>query len=102
MFTSGEMAKKQFDKMHFVLKNYLETDINLLESLIYQKPDMGNENIQTYDFQNNPKNIKFKSPLHLAIEAKNTRMINLLLFYLSKIDAIDYNIKDIFKLLINY
>ena len=46
---------------------------------------------------------KFILPLHIAIEAKNTRMINLLLFYMSKIEfAADYFIKDIFKQLINY
>ena len=88
--------------MHYILKNYLETDINLLESLIYQKPDLDDKQIQKYDFSEKPSKIKFKGPLHLAIEAKNTRMINLLLFYMSKIDAIDYSIKDIFKHLINY
>lgn len=39
----------------------------------------------------------------MALKAKNTRMVNLILTYLSKIDAFGILlIKDIFKDLINY
>ena len=90
IFTSGELVKKKFDKLHFILKNYLEKDVLLLDSLIYQKPELNSEEIQTYNFKIDPDNIKFKGPLHLALEAKNTRMTNLLLYYMSKIEAVDF------------
>jgi hypothetical protein len=53
--------------------------------------------MQIHDFKND-KDIQYKTPLHIAVEAKNTRMINLILQYMSKIDyAADYVIRDIFK-----
>jgi hypothetical protein len=62
--------------------------------------------LKTYNFKNPEKNsfqCKFYTPLHIALEAKNTRIINLLLFYMSKINiSADSFIKDIFKELINY
>lgn len=44
-----------------------------------------------------------KIPLHLALEANNNRMVNLILNFMAKIDyaAVD-TIKDVFKLLINF
>lgn len=59
-----------------------------------------------YDFgtpSNNPEVCKFKTPLHFALEVKNTRTINLLLTYMAKIESVaDDNIKDVFKDLIKY
>ena len=43
------------------------------------------------------------TPLHIATQTKNTRMVNLILIYLSKLDKSGISmIKDIFKDLINY
>lgn len=44
-----------------------------------------------------------KIPLHLALEANNNIMVNLILDYMAKIDhaAVD-TIKDVFKQLINF
>jgi hypothetical protein len=49
------------------------------------------------------KNEEDKIPLHLALDANNNRMVNLILTYMAKIDyaAVD-TIKDIFKELINF
>ena len=49
------------------------------------------------------KNGKNKIPLHIALEANNNRMVNLLLINMAKINyaAVDL-IKDIFKDLINF
>jgi hypothetical protein len=49
------------------------------------------------------KNSKSKIPLHIALEANNNRMVNLLLNNMAKINyaAVDL-IKDIFKDLINF
>lgn len=70
----------------------------LLETLHYQKPKLKEDQLREYDFKNNNKKVKMMTPLHIALEAKNTRIINLLLFYMSKIQySADQHIKDIFK-----
>ena len=96
IFTSGNLVTQQYEKLLLILKNYVQIDQNLLESLHYQKPDLDYKQMQIHDFKNE-KNIKYKTPLHIAIDAKNTRMINLILHYMSKIDyAADKVIRDIF------
>jgi hypothetical protein len=84
MFTEGQLVKQDFEKLNFILKNYLLLDPNYLESLHY-------------------KNEENKIPLHLSLAANNNRMVNLILTYMAKIDfaAVD-TIKDIFKDLINF
>ena len=57
----------------------------LLETLQYQNVDTG------------------KIPLHLALEANNNRMVNLLLSNMTKIDGAAINlIKNVFSDLINF
>lgn len=66
------------------MKNYENIDPILLEQLFY-------------------KNEMNKTPLHLAVDNKNTRMVNLILDYMAKIDNSGITIfKDIFSELINY
>jgi len=59
------------------------------------------EELLTYDFGNHEHmkdKCEFKTPLHYALVAKNTRMINLILTYMAKTDTVcDENIKDVFK-----
>ena len=84
IFTEGTLAIKNFDKLQFILKNYEDIDPILLEQLFYK-----NE----YD----------ETPLHLAVSKKNTRMVNLILEYMAKVDNSGITIfKDIFSELINY
>ena len=83
VFTSGNLAQQQYEKLQFILKNYLLKDIKLLESLYYRKPSLNYLQMQTTDFKTSKCN--YMTPLHIAISSKNTRMINLLLFYMSKI-----------------
>ena len=106
IFTSGDLAKQNYEKLSHILKNYQQIDINLLEMLNYQRPMIEHSELKTYDFKNHYKKAnkcKFYTPLHIALEAKNTRIINLLLLYMSKIEVTaDMFIKDIFNELINY
>ena len=84
IFTEGTLAMKNFDKLKFILKNYEEIDPILLEQLFY-------------------KNEFGETPLHLAVSKKNTRMVNLILEYMAKVDNSGISIfKDIFSELINY
>ena len=51
----------------------------------------------------NYKNDLEQTPLHMALKAKNTRMVNLILTYMAKIDTCGILlIIDIFKDLINF
>ena len=84
VFTEGSLVTQQFEKLQFILKNYLSLDPNLLESLHYSNEDG-------------------HAPIHLALQSKNNRMVNLILSYMAKIDyAAIPTIKDIFKDLISY
>lgn len=66
------------------MKNYEEIDPILLEQLFYKNEENG-------------------TPLHLAVSKKNTRMVNLILEYMAKVDNAGITIfKDIFSELINY
>lgn len=70
--------------MSFIMKNYLNYDKDYLESLHY-------------------KNDQNKIPLHYALAANNNRMVNLILYYMAKIDySAAHVIQDIFKDLINF
>ena len=110
IFTRGDLIKSNYEKLAFILKNYEEIDSILLETLNYQAAITDNFNkISDYDFSNKPKEnagvgeIEFKTALHLALQAKNTRIINLLLFYMGKLPLKnDYILKDIFRKLIKY
>ena len=87
VFTNGDLVKYQYEKLSYILKNYVKIDNNLLEALFYMKPDLNFEELLSYDFGNHKNNehaIKFRTPLHFALIAKNTRMINLILVYMSK------------------
>ena len=84
IFTEGNLVKQEYEKLHFILKNYALNNSILLEILQY-------------------KNDKSKLPLHLALEANNNRMVNLLLTNMSTINYVAVDaVKDIFKDLINY
>ena len=64
------------------------------------KPDLEFEKLMTFNFsslENNKEVCKYSSPLHMALNAKNTRMINLILTFMAKSDSMaDESIKDIF------
>lgn len=79
IFTEGSLVKKDYEKLLFILQHYNRLDPTLLESLHYMTPDK-------------------KIPLHIALDANNNRMVNLILDYMAKIDfaAVD-TIKDVFK-----
>jgi hypothetical protein len=84
IFTEGNLVRNQFEKVQFILKNYEEIDPSLLESLHF-------------------KNSKGQMPLHLAIESKNTRMINLIIEYMSKIEyASMHHFTDILRKLVTF
>lgn len=38
IFTNGDLVKYQYEKLNYILKNYLRIDLNLLETLFYMKP----------------------------------------------------------------
>ena len=81
---NGYLLQQDFQKISFILKNYLELDPKLLESLHY-------------------KDGSGKLPLHYAVQQNNTRVVNVLLKYMAKINyAAVLHIQDIFKELINY
>lgn len=84
IFTEGSLVKQDYEKLNFILMHYNRLDPTLLESLHYMTKEK-------------------QIPLHLALEANNNRMVNLILNYMAKIDyaAVD-TIKDVFKLLINF
>ena len=84
VFTEGTLITQDYDKLHFILNSFSKLDIILLEQLFY-------------------KNNLGMSPLHIAVKVNNTRMVNLILQYLSLIRNSGINvIKDIFKDLIDY
>ena len=64
---NGSLLQQDFQKMNFIMKNYVKYDADYLESLHY-------------------KNDKNKIPIHYALAANNNRMVNLLLYYMAKID----------------
>lgn len=83
IFTEGNLVNQDFEKLKFILKNYKLLNPLYLQSLHYPN-DIG------------------KIALHLALEAKNNRMVNLILHYMSHIKYASINLtKDIFKDLIN-
>ena len=67
IFMEGTLATQDYDKLNFILQNYNKLDPNLLESLHY-------------------KNKKNEIPLHLAVYSKNSRLVNLILAYMAKVD----------------
>jgi len=84
VFTEGTLITQDFDKLQFILNAFSKLDLILLEQLFY-KNNLGN------------------SPLHIAVSVNNTRMVNLILQYLSLISNSGIGvIKDIFKDLIDY
>jgi len=53
VFTRGNLITKNYDKLHYILKNYIEIDTVLLESLSYQAAITNDfENIANHDFHN--------------------------------------------------
>lgn len=84
IFTEGDLVRKQYEKLQFILKKYEELDPTLLESLHF-------------------KNSQGKMSLHLALESKNTRTVNMVIDYMSKISfAACFHFKDILKYLVTY
>jgi ankyrin repeat protein len=84
VFTEGTLITQDYDKLNFILNSFSKLDLVLLEQLFY-------------------KNNRGNSPLHIAVKVNNTRMVNLILQYLSLISNSGINvIKDIFKDLIDY
>ena len=84
IFHEGTLVTQEHDKLKFILENYAQIDPTLLESLHY-------------------KNAKGDIPLHMAVAEKNNRMVNLILYYMSKIDyAAVGHIKNIFDKLVTY
>lgn len=67
LFTEGDLVKNQYEKMQYILNSYKEVDPALLESLHFVNSDG-------------------KLPLHIAIEANNNRMVNLIIESMAKID----------------
>jgi hypothetical protein len=58
IFTSGDLVKHNYEKLSYILKNYLIKDVLLLETLQYKKPAISDEMMKTYDFNKNPSKIK--------------------------------------------
>ena len=84
VFTEGTLVTQDYEKLNFILKSYEALDPVLLEQLFY-------------------KNRKQQTPLHIALAANNTRMVNLILQFMAKLDNSGIKvIKDIFKDLIDY
>ena len=70
--------------MNFILKRYYVEDPVMLEQLYY-------------------KNNQGKTPLHIAVAANNTRMVNLILKFMAKLSNSGITVmKDIFSELIDY
>ena len=77
------MGTGDFDDLLFILKNMIKIDYVLLEQLYF-------------------RNMKDKTPLNLALDLNNTRMVNLILYFMSKVDHTGINVmKDVMKDLIN-
>ena len=62
-FTEGTLVTQDYDKLNFILQKFEELDPVFLEQLFYE-----NEVPET--------------PLHIAVNANNTRMVNLILKFL--------------------
>lgn len=83
-FTEGTLVTQDYDKLNFILQKFEELDPVFLEQLFYE-----NEVPET--------------PLHIAVNANNTRMVNLILKFLSKLENTGIQmIKGIFSELIDY
>jgi hypothetical protein len=84
VFTEGNLVRTDYDKLNFILNSFYKLDPNLLCQLFY-------------------RNSQGNCALHIAVKANNTRMVNLILQYLSRINETGIKvIKDIFKDLIDY
>mgnify|MGYP003913353791 CR=1 FL=1 len=86
IFTENNAAilNQDFQKMSFILKKYMELNVDFIEQLHY-------------------KTVDGKIPLHFALASNNNRMVNLLLYYMAKLDyAAVSTINDVFKDLINF
>lgn len=84
VFTEGTLVTQDYDKLNFILKSYHSEDPVLLEQLYY-------------------KNNLGKTPLHIAVQANNTRMVNLVLQFLSRLRNSGITVlKDVFSELIDY
>jgi hypothetical protein len=84
IFTQGTLCTHQYEKLHFILKNYKELNPILLELLHYKSG--GGE-----------------LPLHKALFSKNNRMVNLILAFMAKIEfSAIHHIQDIFAKLISF
>ena len=80
----NKLVTQDYDKLNFILKSYESLDPVLLEQLFYKNDDK-------------------LTPLHIAVNANNTRMVNLILSFLAKLENSGIiMIKDIFKDLIDY
>ena len=83
-FTEGNLATQHYEKLNFILDSYQKIDPNLLEALYYT-------------------NEKGQMPLHLAVQANNNRMVNLILKYMANIRFTPISsLKGIFKELVNF
>jgi hypothetical protein len=80
----GLVMQQDFKKTDFMLKSFENVDPDLLEIIHYIDSDQ-------------------KMPIHYALMTNNTRVVNVILNYMSKIDyASIHHITDIISDLINY
>ena len=80
----GLVMQQDFKKTDFMLKKFQGIDPDLLELLHYINPDK-------------------KMPIHYALLTNNTRIVNVILKYMSQINyASIHHITDIISDLINY
>lgn len=84
VFTEGTLVVTDYDKLLFILQQYEKLNPILLEQLFY-------------------RNDENKTPLHIAVGVNNTRIVNLILNTMSRMQNSGIHIiKDIFKDMINY
>ena len=84
IFTEGNLVKTQFEKLQFILKFFEQIDPLLLEHLHFI-------------------NREDKLPLHYAMESRNSRMVNLLIYYMAKINySAMVHFKDLLPQLLAY
>lgn len=83
------MIETNYEKLSYILKNYQQIDSILLESLNYKSAIAKSlKDLRDYDFkypEKNEEKIDRKTALQLALEEKNTKIINLLLIFMAKL-----------------
>lgn len=107
LFTEGNLVKQDYEQLKFILENYQKIDPVFLESLHYQGQVEVTKVIQFTedgeDFEKVEVKVQTMMPLHISLKAANTRMVNLLLVYMTKIKYTAVKqIRNILKELITY